>query len=150
MKACMLLVLLMPVAGCYQRPKPNAAAGFGTKAVSLRGTYGVRQGAETVPYLKVDEIKTGYQFSERTEDQWNVDSQVPHVASEAEVEHALGLATVTGFPVFGLATDRAMLLKVPVGWSAPAGSKPFETQTGFVLVSGQQLMEAKKVELGGR
>lgn len=130
------------------RAKPDAAAGFGTRAASLRGTYGVQQGGESVPFLKVDEVKAGYQFSERVEGEWGIDPQGPHVASEDEVKSALGLDSVTGFPVFGLATDRAMLLKVPAGWTGPGGR--FTTKTGFVLVSGRQLMEAKKVELGGR
>lgn len=128
----------------------NADAGLGSKPTSLRGVYGVQSGSVLAPVLRVDAIKDGYQFSERTEGEWQVDPQTPHTAGEAEVEQALGLTSVTGFPVYGLVTDRAMLLKVPAGWTAPAGAPAFTTKTGFVLVQGRKLVEAKKVELGGR
>ncbi len=130
----------------------NAEAGMGAKPTSLRGVYGIAQGGESEPVLRVDEVRDGYQFSERVEGEWGVDPQAPHTAGEREVQGALGLANVTGFPVYGLVTDRMMLLKVPAGWTAPAASAqaPFTTRTGYVLVSGRRLIEAKKVELGGR
>jgi hypothetical protein len=66
------------------------------------------------------------------------------VVSEAEVRRVAG---AIGVPVFGLATNRATLLKVPAGWGNGTG---FVTKSGFVLVSGGKLVEARKVELGGR
>lgn len=139
-----LLVAFEGVMGCRGRVQPNAAEGFGTKTVSLRGTYGVEQGGELEPVLKVDETKTGYGFEERTTGEWGVDPETPHVVSEAEVRRAVGEIQA---PVFGLATNRATLLKVPAGWGNGAG---FVTKSGFVLVNGGKLVEARKVELGGR
>ena len=147
-----LLMMLALVGGCRQRPKPDAAAGFGTKAVSLKGVYGVRQGETWEPALQVQEVHGAYQFEERITGEWRVDPQVPHVVNEAEVGRALGLTAVTGFPVYGLGTDRIVLLKLPAGWSnnGTAGPKGITTKSGFVLASGSGVVEAKKVELGGR
>lgn len=130
----------------------NADAGLGSKPTSLRGVYGIAQGSVSEPVLRVDEVKEGYQFSERVEDEWGVDPQAPHTATEDEVKQALGLTSVTGFPVYGLVTDRMMLLKVPAGWTSPAGATQtgFTTKTGFLVVNGRKLVEAKKLELGGR
>lgn len=128
----------------------NAEAGLGSKPTSLRGVYGIARGSVSEPVLRVDEVKEGYQFSERVEGEWGVDPQAPHTATEEEVKQALGLTTITGFPVYGLVTDRMMLLKVPPGWTAPAGAAAFTTKTGFVVVNGRKLIEARKVELGGR
>ena len=141
-----VLVGFVLLSGCRNGRKPDAQAGFGTKVVSLRGTYGVQEGAETAPVLKVDETKTGYAFEERNAGEWGPDPETPHVVSEDEVRRALGVATV-GFPVFGLATGKALLLKVPAGWRSESG---FATKSGFVLVEGGRLVEAKKLELGGR
>jgi hypothetical protein len=138
------VVLLVCAAGCRVRLRPDAAEGFGTRPVSLRGTYGVERGAELEPVLKVDETKTGYAFEERTTGEWGADPETPHVVSEDEVRRAVGSVSV---PVFGLATTRATLLKLPVGWKNEAG---FMTKSGFVLVSAGRLVEARKVELGGR
>ena len=138
-------LLCVGLAGCHQRPKPNAAAGFGTKAVSLRGTYGVAHAGTVEPVLKVSEVKTGYQFEERTTGEWKPDAQVPHVATEAEVRQVVG-ATTGAAPVFGLATDSVWLLKVPAGWSGGG----VVTKSGYLLVSEGKLAPAEKVELGGR
>ena len=115
--------------------------------VSLAGTYGVREGAETEPMLKVEQAKTGgYLFTERITGEWLADPEQPHVATEAEVGQALGLSGPPGFRVYGLTTSRATLLHVPPGWSGQGA----QTTTGFVLVSNGRLLPASKVELGGR
>ncbi len=147
MKAGLLVLVGCVLLGaCRNGHKPDADAGFGTKVVSLRGTYGVQEGAELAPVLKVGETKTGYAFEERNAGEWGPDPETPHVVSEDEVKRALGVGTV-GFPVFGLATGKALLLKVPAGWRSESG---FVTKSGFVLVDGGRLVEAKKVELGWR
>ncbi|ADW68009.1 hypothetical protein [Granulicella tundricola] len=147
MKMCRFaLVGCFLLAGCQSSPKPDTAAGFGTKAVSLRGTYGVAQGGVTEPVLKVDETKTGHAFEERITGEWRLDPNVPHVATESEVKRALGLDSVTGFPVFGLANDQEMLLKVPAGWT----HGELAAKSGFILVSGGKAVAAQKIELGGQ
>ncbi len=147
-----LLLALALVGGCGRRPSPDVAAGFGTKAVSLKGVYGVRQGETWEPALQVQEVNGAYQFEERITGEWRVDPQVPHVVSEAEVGRALGLTVVTGFPVYGLRTDRIVLLKLPAGWSnnGSIANRMVTTNSGYVLSSENGPVEAKKVELGGR
>jgi hypothetical protein len=132
--------------GCRSGHRPDVAEGFGNKVVRLDGTYGVSAGPELEPVLKVDPVKTGYAFEERTSGEWGLDPETPHVVGEDEVRRALG-TTAVGGPVFGLATGRAMLLKVPAGWTGVDG---FRTKSGFLLVSAGKLVEARKVELGGR
>ncbi len=145
-----VLAGLVLTGGCRQRPRPDAAAGFGQKAVSLKGVYGVRQGETWEPALQVQEVNGAYQFEERITGEWRVDPEVPHVVSEAEVGRALGLTGVTGFPVYGLGTHRIVLLKLPAGWAQGGSdaSAKVSTKSGFLLSSDHGLTEAKKVELG--
>ncbi len=147
-----VLAGLALLGGCRERPKPDAAAGFGLKAVSLKGVYGVREGETWSPALQVQEVNGAYQFEERITGEWRVDPEVPHVVSEAEVGRALGVTGIMGFPVYGLGTNQIVLLKLPAGWSNNSGNakKTVTTKSGFVLSSGGGLVEAKKVELGGR
>ncbi len=135
-------------------------AGLGscrTKPVSLTGIYGVA-GKVVEPVLRVTETKGGYAFEERTVGEWQADPETPHVATVDEVRGALGVSGAN-FPVFGLATHTAMLLKVPPGWSnagqlgaAGPGSVPHEViaKTGYLLVNTGELFAAQKVELSGR
>ncbi len=132
--------------GCRGRVKPDTAEGFAPRTVSLRGTYGVANGSIVEPVLKVDETRTGYAFEERSVGEWGPDAQTPHVVREDEVQKWLG-SVIPGTPVFGLTTDRATLLKLPAHWEGPDG---FVTNSGYVLVSAGKLVEARKVELGGR
>ena len=148
---CVVLMGCVVLAGCHRGPKPDTAAGFGAKTVSLRGTYGVDSGPEVEPVLKVDETRTGYAFEERTSGEWGVDPETPHTATEDEVRRALG-GSAASFPVYGLVTNRAFLLKVPAGWhgSSQGGAQQVTTKSGFLLFSGGTLVAAKKVELGSR
>ena len=142
----LLLTGCFLISGCRSGHRPDAAEGFGSKVVRLDGTFGVVRGPELEPVLKVNSVKTGYAFEERTSGEWGLDPETPHVVGEDEVRRALGITAVKG-PVFGLATGRAMLLKVPAGWTGVDG---FATKSGFLLVSGGKLVEARKLELGGR
>ena len=89
-------------------------------------------------------VRTGYQFEERTTGEWKPDVQAPHTATEAEVVKSLG--GLPAKPVFGLATDSVLLLKVEPGWSGNGVT----TKSGFLLVSEGKLAPAEKIELGGR
>ena len=143
-----LLLICTSGAGCKAHRNPDMTRTGQPKTVRLDGTYGVRQGKELVPVLQVAGTKTGYSFTERVTDEWKPDPQAPHVVSEAEVERALHLPSVTGFYVFGLGTDSVLLLKVPAGWTG--GQPSFTTKTGYVLVSNAVAQPAEKVELGSR
>ena len=141
-----VIVFGILLGGCRGRLKPDTAEGFGAKTVSLRGTYGVAEGSIVDPVLKVDETRTGYAFEERSVGEWGPDPQTPHVVTEDEVQKWLG-TTDAATPVFGLTTEHATLLKLPAGWIGPDG---FVTKSGYVLVDAGKLVEARKVELGGR
>ena len=151
-----VLVGVMVLAGCKAKVMPDQSQGFGPKVVRLDGTYGVARGGIVEPVLKVELTKTGYVFEERPQGEWEMDPETPHTATEDEVKRGLGAVTV---PVFGLATGRMLLLKMPPGWTSGAGvaglsgdakKEPVVTKSGFLIVSGGAMVAAEKVQLGGR
>ena len=135
--------------------------GFGPKVVRLDGTYGVARGGIVEPALKVELTKTGYVFEERERDEeWKVDPETPHTATAEEVQRGLRVGS-PGVPVFGLATAKIMLLKLPAGWrkwerasgafcGCAARDEGVVTKSGFLIVSGGAMVAAEKVQLGGR
>ena len=151
------LVGMMVFAGCRAKVTPDQAQGFGSKVERLDGTYGVARGGIVEPALKVELTKTGYVFEERPHGEWETDPEVPHTATEEEVTRGVGKVSV---PVFGLATGRILLLKMPPGWTSGAGvavlssgaqgKSPVVTKSGFLIVSGGAMVAAEKVQLGGR
>ena len=116
------------------------------RSARLDGTYGVAHGGTVEPVLKVQAVPGGgYEFEERLAGEWKRDAETPHVATEAEVNRALG-AVPAGTYVFGLATGSVGVLKVPAGWSGAGVT----TKSGYLLVSRGTVAAAEKIELGGR
>ena len=132
---CLLPLLL---AGCRAERE--------TKSARLDGTYGVAHAGTVEPVLQVQALPDGgYDFEERTNGEWKRDPEVPHVATEAELTKALGTVP-SGAYVYGLATARAGVLKLPAGWTGAGVT----TRSGYLLVSQGTVAAAEKIQLGSR
>ena len=132
--------VLLSSGGCKPSPRDGTAEGFGTKPASLKGTYGLRRGAEIEPVLKVEEIKAGgYTFEERATGEWSADPETPHTATTADFVKSFG--GTTDVPVYGLATRQASVYKVPEGWSRGG----FRTGTGYILITDAGPVELVKI-----
>ena len=135
-----ILMTLLLVAGCKPRARDSRADGFGTGRVSLRGTYGVRRGAEIEPILKVEDARDGgYTFEERISGEWLPDLEKPHTPTETDLFRSFhGLV---GAPAYGLSTSKLALYKVPEGWS----NGSFQTKTGYILFTDAGPEELTKI-----
>ena len=135
-----LAVALLLAVGCKPRAKDSRADGFGTGRVSLKGTYGVRRGAEIEPVLKVEEARGGgYTFEERRSDEWLADPETPHTPTDADLLRSFH--GPVGAPAYGLSTSKLALYKVPEGWS----NGSFRTKTGYILFTDAGPAELTKI-----
>ena len=136
----LLCAALLLTAGCKPPARDAKAEGFGTRPASLEGTYGIKSGAVIEPVLKVEASKAGgYVFEERTTGEWATDSEPAHTATTQDFIRSFG--GTTDAPVYGLATMKATIYKVPEGWSQGT----FQTKTGYILITPGGPVELTKI-----
>ena len=139
-RALSLCAAFLLATGCKPPARDAKSEGFGTRPASLEGTYGIKSGAVIEPILKVEASKAGgYIFEERTTGEWSTDPEPAHTATTQDFIRSFG--STTNAPVYGLATMKATVFKVPEGWS----SGTFQTKTGYILITSTGPVELSKI-----